>query len=103
MVDLLHRFVYNDSYEGPINLVSPNPITQADFVQTLARVVNRKARITVPESIIKILYPVMAEETILAENAVLPLALQRSNYPFRYPDLASALTHILGRKPIDVS
>ena len=54
--DLLGLILYavaDESISGPVNAVSPNPITNADFTTTLGKVLSRPTKFAIPESIIK--------------------------------------------------
>ncbi|MEM9017003.1 MAG: TIGR01777 family oxidoreductase [Verrucomicrobiota bacterium] len=97
LIDCLHRFVVDPSWSGPVNLVSPDPITNRKFSRTLARVLGRPSFFPTPAFAIEAAFGEMARETILADVAVIPGQLLAREYPFRYPDLQSALSHSIGR------
>ena len=82
---------------GPVNLVSPNPVTNAEFAATLGRVLGRPALIPVPSFALELLYGEMARATILAGQRVLPKALLRSGFTFAHPTLEEALRFELAR------
>ena len=82
---------------GPVNLVSPNPVTNAEFAATLGRVLGRPALIPVPSFALELLYGEMARATILAGQRVLPKALLRSGFKFAHPTLEEALRFELAR------
>ena len=55
--DLLGLILYtiaDESISGPVNAVSPNPITKADFTTTLGKVLSRPTKFAISESIIKL-------------------------------------------------
>jgi len=76
---------------GPVNLVSPNPVTNAEFASTLGRVLSRPALVPVPEFALELAYGEMARATILASQRVLPKALLRTQFHFAHPTLEEAL------------
>ena len=82
---------------GPVNLVSPNPVTNAEFAATLGRVLGRPALVPVPSFALELLYGEMARATILAGQRVLPRALLRSGFRFAHPTLEEALRFELAR------
>ncbi len=86
--------------EGPVNLVAPAPVTNAEFTAVLARVLGRRARLRVPAAAIRMLYGQMGREIVLASTRVLPEKLLASGYRFRHPDLEDVLRHLLGRWPM---
>ena len=76
---------------GPVNLVSPNPVTNAEFASTLGRVLSRPALVPVPAFALELAYGEMARATILAGQRVLPKALLRAGFQFARPTLEEAL------------
>lgn len=87
------RFVLeHDSIEGPVNLVAPNPVTNADFTTELAAAFGKKALLSVP---VAALYAatgrVTTEEFLLASQRVAPRVLQSAGFDFEHPTLDTAL------------
>jgi uncharacterized protein (TIGR01777 family) len=76
---------------GPVNLVSPNPVTNAEFAATLGVVLTRPALVPVPALALELLFGEMARETILAGQRVLPRALVAAGFDFAHPTLEQAL------------
>ena len=75
---------------GPVNLTSPNPVTNQEFTGTLARALHRPALFPVPGFALKILIGGFSSE-ILGSAKVLPKALQDSGFVWDYPHLTTAL------------
>jgi uncharacterized protein (TIGR01777 family) len=94
LTDIYLRALVDPALNGPVNAVAPNPVRNTDYTKTLASVLHRPALLRVPA-----LGPQMllgedgARELALASQRVQPLAGQT----FRYPELAAALRHMLGR------
>ena len=83
---------------GPVNVVSPNPITNADFTETLGKLLSRPTTFSIPESIIKLaLGEELANAAILSSTRVIPKRLIKIGYKFRFPYLESVLRHTLGK------
>ena len=80
-----------ESLHGPVNLVAPNPVTNADFATTLGRVLARPALVPVPAFALELLYGEMARSTLLAGQRVLPRSLSASGFEFAEPTLEGAL------------
>jgi uncharacterized protein len=99
--DLLGLVLYaiaDKSISGPVNAVSPNPITNADFTMALGKVLSRPAKFSIPESIIKLpLGEELANAAILSGTRVIPERLIEMGYKFRFPYLESVLRHTLGK------
>jgi uncharacterized protein (TIGR01777 family) len=82
---------------GPVNLVAPNAVTNAEFATTLGRVLGRPALVPVPSFALELLYGEMARATILAGQRVLPKTLLRNGFHFAHPTLEEALRFELSR------
>jgi uncharacterized protein (TIGR01777 family) len=99
--DLLGLILYSiddKSISGPVNAVSPNPITNADFTTALGKVLSRPTKFSIPESIIKLpLGEELANAAILSSTRVIPESLIEMGYKFRFPYLESVLRHTLGK------
>lgn len=83
---------------GPINLTSPQPVTNATFTRTLAGVLQRPAIIPVPATALRMLFGEVAEATLLASQRMVPERLQETGFQFRYASLEAALHHLLPRR-----
>jgi uncharacterized protein (TIGR01777 family) len=87
-----------EGLSGPVNLASPEPVRNADFVATIGRVLRRPAVLPVPAFALKIaLGPQMANQMALYSQRVVPRKLEESGFKFAYPDLEGAFRHVLGR------
>jgi uncharacterized protein len=99
--DLLALILYaivDKSITGPVNAVSPNPITNADFTTTLGKVLSRPTILSIPESIIKsALGEELANSAVLSSSRVVPMRFLKIGYKFRFPSLESVLRHTLGK------
>jgi hypothetical protein len=95
VIAIIDYIIINDSLQGPLNIVSPQPVTNADFTHTLGAVLNRPTICHVPALLAKLLLGEMASEAILASTRVSPQKLIASGYTFLYPELEGALRHLL--------
>jgi uncharacterized protein (TIGR01777 family) len=94
---ILHAMV-DQSIAGPVNAVSPNPITNADFTVTLGKVLSRPTKFSIPETMVKLpLGEELANAAILTSSRVFPELLIKMGYKFRFPYLESVLRHTLGK------
>jgi len=78
---------------GPINLTSPNPVTNQEFTAALARALHRPALFPVPGIALKTVLGGFSTE-ILGSKKVLPTALTESGFTFDYPHLVNALEEL---------
>ena len=79
------------SISGPVNLTSPNPVTNSQFTQALGRELGRPAILTVPRFALNLALGRMADELLLSSARVLPAKLQAAHFPFSYPKIEEAL------------
>jgi uncharacterized protein (TIGR01777 family) len=90
-----HALTHED-LAGPANTVAPNPVTNAEFTKTLARVISRPALLPVPAPALRIALGEFALD-VLSSARVAPVRLGESGYEFEYPHLEPGLRHVLGR------
>ncbi len=96
--DLIGAFLHvmsNESLSGPVNVVAPQPVTNRAFTKALGKILSRPTILPLPAFAAKMIFGEMAEELLLSSTRALPKKLQDSGYSFLYPDLASALKHLL--------
>tara|TARA_B100000686_G_scaffold76046_1_gene81988 strand:- start:3120 stop:4472 length:1353 start_codon:yes stop_codon:yes gene_type:complete len=96
LAGLIVEAVENTSYEGPINAVSPNPVTNRDFTFTLAKILRRPAILPVPVWVLKILFGEMSQ-IIITSQKVSSALIKKLNYKFIYPKIRGALKNIGGQ------
>jgi uncharacterized protein (TIGR01777 family) len=87
--------------QGAINVTAPEPATNRDFTRTLGKVLSRPAIFPVPETALRISLGEMAMGTILSSARALPAKLLDTGFRFRYPNLESALRHVLAEQSGD--
>jgi uncharacterized protein len=98
LIDVYHRALWDTALSGPVNAVAPQPVRNAEYTRTLARVLRRPAVLPVPPLGPRLLLGEQgARELALASQRVSPARLSRGEHHFRQPDLDSALRHLLGR------
>lgn len=81
---------------GPVNVVSPSPVSNAEFTAVLARLLQRPAPFRIPAWLLRRAGGDLAREMLLSGAHVRPRRLDDSAYRFRYPELEGALRHELG-------
>ncbi|MGC1211166.1 MAG: TIGR01777 family oxidoreductase [Micromonospora sp.] len=89
-LDAMMFLLDRDDLAGPVNVVGPNPVTNAEFTKELARQLHRPAIIPIPGLALKVVLGGFAHEA-LTSTRVLPGVLTRAGFRFRHPDLASGL------------
>ncbi|MGH9709989.1 MAG: TIGR01777 family oxidoreductase, partial [Candidatus Acidiferrales bacterium] len=94
VMSIIRFAIESDSIRGPLNTVSPNPVTNSEFTSALASVLHRPALFPVPRAILRLALGEMAGALLASERAV-PQNLQSQLYHFRHPELKEALESVL--------
>jgi len=87
-------FLLENKVSGPVNLTSPNPVTNSEFTAGLARALHRPALFPVPGFALKIVLGGFSTE-ILGSKKVMPQALTEAGFTFDYPHISSALEKLV--------
>lgn len=93
LASIIHFCITCEAMGGPINAVSPKPATNAEFTETLARILDCKPRVAIPAFLPRLMLGEMADVLALASRRIEPRRLLAAGYAFRYPDLETALQH----------
>ncbi len=82
---------HDDNIAGPVNLTSPQPVTNREFTKALGAVLKRPTILPVPRFAARLAIGEGVDELLLASARVMPRALQKAGFEFRYPELRFAL------------
>lgn len=75
---------------GPYNVVSPEPVTNAEFTRCLGRTLHRPTLFPAPAPILRMALGEMSRLLLTGQHAI-PAKLTGQGFEFRYPELGSAL------------
>jgi uncharacterized protein len=92
-----YRFVLENDVAGPVNLTSPSPATNAQFVRALGKALGRPTVFLVPGLAVKTLFGEMGETMLLEGQRALPARLLEAGFPFTQPDVGVALERAVER------
>lgn len=95
VVDAIQHALATESLTGPVNVVSPQPVTNREFTNTLGTVLHRPTLFPMPAFATRLVFGEMADALLLASQRVEPARLTANRYSFSYPDLESALRFTL--------
>ena len=95
VVEILRRSIADEKMQGPVNLVAPEPVQNAEFTKVLAGVLHRPAIFPAPAIALRLALGQMADGLLLSSQRVQPEKLLASGYKFRHENLQSALQAIL--------
>jgi len=84
-----------DDLSGPLNVVSPDPPTNAEYTKVLGRVLGRPTFFAVPAPALRVAIGGMADDLLLASARVEPAKLEETGYEYRHPELEGALRYLL--------
>ncbi|MBL8850450.1 MAG: TIGR01777 family oxidoreductase [Planctomycetaceae bacterium] len=95
VVGAIRHAMVTTSLSGPVNVVSSQPATNAEFTKALANVLHRPAVFPMPAAAARLAFGEMADELMLASARVVPRKLEASGYRFQYDYLETALRDAL--------
>jgi uncharacterized protein (TIGR01777 family) len=87
-------FLLENKVSGPVNITSPNPVTNSEFTAGLARAMHRPALFPVPAFALKIVLGGFSSE-VLGSKKVMPQVLTEAGFTFDYPHISSALEKLV--------
>jgi uncharacterized protein len=97
MVRVIDFVLHDSRIAGPVNAVSPHPVTNDDFGRALGHVLGRPHWLPVPSPAIQLVLGELSE-LLLKGQKVLPAQLERHGFSFRYPEVELAFKEIFQKK-----
>ncbi len=91
VISAIGHVLHSDHLRGPVNVVSPEPVTGREFTSAIAEAVRKPAIIPVPAWAARLMLGEMAEETVLTSIRAVPRRLLEDGFVFQYPNLSRAL------------
>ncbi|HTW44575.1 MAG TPA: TIGR01777 family oxidoreductase [Acidobacteriaceae bacterium] len=95
LVRAVRHILATDSLKGPVNLVGPIPVTNAEFTKALGRAVHRPAVLPTPAFALRAALGEMADAALLASTRVIPVKLAESGFHFDFPEIGGALRSLV--------
>src|SRR6266853_4163263 len=95
VVGILRFAIENARVRGAINIVSPQPLQNAELTYVLAKAMHRPTIFPAPAFALRLALGEMADALLLSSQRVQPQALEKLGYRFLHVDLKSALAAIL--------
>ena len=89
--------ITNTSIKGPVNVVSPKPITNLEFSDTLKKIFNPKLSMSINQNIPKLIFGEMSKEVLSTNTYVIPKRLISTGYKFFDSELEDSLRFLLGK------
>lgn len=95
LIRAINFLLHNNSISGPVNLTSPNQVTNQEFTAALARALHRPALFPAPAIALKLALGGFSSE-ILGSKKVVPQALTDAGFEWEYPHITTALSALVG-------
>jgi hypothetical protein len=89
------RFLLEHDVSGPVNIVGPHPVTNAEFMKTLGHVLHRPTLLPAPRFGARLVGGELADEAFIGQRAV-PRKLLDAGFEFTNDTLEGALRAELG-------
>jgi uncharacterized protein len=91
VVAILKFCLENGAVRGAVNIVSPEPVRNAEFTSTLAKALHRPVLFAAPAFALRLAMGEMADALLLSSQRVMPAQLEKLGYRFLDSDLSGAL------------
>jgi len=95
VVEILQLAIERASIRGAVNIVSPQPLQNAEFTYLLAKAMHRPALFPAPAFALRLAMGEMADALLLSSQRVLPRVLEKTGYQFVHSDLSAALKNLV--------
>jgi hypothetical protein len=95
VVSILRLALTTRDWRGPINVVAPEPVTNAEFTRELASTLHRPALFPTPALALRLAMGEMADALLLGSQRVMPERLKQAGFRFKHPSLRRALHDII--------
>jgi uncharacterized protein len=98
VINALKFLLLDSAVRGPVNVVAPNPVTNAEFTKTLGRVLSRPTFLPVPVFGARLAFGEVADALLLSSQRVEPAVLSERGFAPYWPRLEPALQHLLQKR-----
>ena len=95
-VEVAQRAIMDERYSGPVNVVAPDPVRNADFTRISAAALHRPAIFPAPAFALRLILGEMARPLLLASQRVKPERLVELDYSFRWEKIGPTLQKMIG-------
>ncbi|HUK86824.1 MAG TPA: TIGR01777 family oxidoreductase [Terriglobales bacterium] len=95
VVGAIQFILANDALRGPVNAVSPQPVSNAEFTRALGRALHRPTLFPMPAFLVRLVFGQLGEELLLASQKVEPARLQAAGFPYRHSEIGACLRELL--------
>jgi len=93
-IAIIDKLLESKVLQGIFNATAPGPVTNAEFSQTLGKVLNRPTLLPLPAFLLKILLGEMSI-LLIGGQRVIPTRIEQAEYEFQFKTLEQALMDVL--------
>lgn len=97
--DLVRSFPFlieSSTIDGPVNIVAPNAVTNAEFTKAMGQALNRPTIIPIPKKLAAIAGGELVQDLLLADQHVVPEVLNDAGFVFERSTIDASLAHAFG-------
>jgi hypothetical protein len=96
-ISALVHLLTRSQIEGPVNLVSPNPVRNREFIKAVGRVLHRPTVIPIPGFVLAVvLGRELADALVIQGQRAVPARLEADGFEFADTDLDEAMREAIG-------
>ncbi len=96
MIGIMLHAAADKTLHGPLNCVSPSPVTNRQFTREIAGALHRPAILPVPDFVLRAALGEFAT-VVTGSQRVIPEKIIQSGYPFSFQNLSGALEDLLNQ------
>ena len=86
------KWMLDNEINGPVNLVSPEPLSNFEFSKALGDALRRPVVFKIPSSVLSLVYGrQLVDELMISSQSIVPEVLLKNNFTFSDPVLRKAL------------
>jgi uncharacterized protein (TIGR01777 family) len=90
----LYHLMIDEKIYGAVNIATPYPVINREFVKALGRTIHRPAVLPIPAFLLKLLYGGLPDATLLTHCHLDPTRLIESGFVFRHEKIDDAMKYI---------
>lgn len=95
-VQAILHLLDHDGIRGPVNMASPNPVRNREFMAALGKAMGRPSWFPTPAFLVRALIGKgPADSLVLESKRVVPEVLEKTGFVFSYPEIGGAMVRAL--------
>lgn len=95
LIRVIEFALENAQLRDAVNATTPNPVRNAEFAESLGKVLHRPALIPTPEFALRLMLGELADALLFSSQRVVPKKLLENNFKFNFEIIEDALRHLL--------